>query len=97
MYNSCDLKHSHYKYEPNSDVSLYITLAGNTDARVEAMEEVRGGGGSGGSIMLLTYTLKGYGKLSSNGGESLQGAGSGGRLAVYFFVNETMDGFRYSV
>ena len=43
-----------------------------------------GGGGSGGSILIETFDIEGYGEISSKGGNgySTRGAGSGGRVAI---------------
>ena len=59
------------------------------------------GGGSGGSIWVFCTEIKGYGKITVNGGagsnlsSSPGSGGAGGRLAVYFEVNRTMTGFGY--
>jgi hypothetical protein len=47
------------------------------------------GGGSGGSIWLVTNTLAGIGMITANGGNAVDadsdaGAGGGGRIAIYF-------------
>jgi len=63
----------------------------------------QGGGGSGGSIWIVCDILKGYGKITANGGDSPSdskygyhgGGGAGGRIAVYFQKNETFSQFRY--
>ncbi|CAH1775844.1 unnamed protein product, partial [Owenia fusiformis] len=62
-----------------------------------------GGGGSGGSIWMYTELIKGYGSIKANGGAGSDGSdsnyrgagGGGGRIAIYFNVNETMTGFNY--
>lgn len=61
----------------------------------------QGGGGSGGSVWIYSYIIKGYGKITANGGSSPNdvynyhgGGGSGGRIAVYFTKNETFSYFR---
>lgn len=63
----------------------------------------QGGGGSGGSIWVVCNILKGYGRITANGGGSSPdskygyhgGGGAGGRVAVYFQKNETFSQFRY--
>ena len=48
------------------------------------------GGGSGGSIWIYTNVVKGYGRLTANGGDGYTHAtnpgsgGGGGRIALYF-------------
>lgn len=64
----------------------------------------QGGGGSGGSIWVHCYNIKGYGKITANGGSSPEdttsayyyhgGGGAGGRIAVYFIQNDTFSYFR---
>ena len=60
-----------------------------------------GGGGSGGSIWMYCRLIKGYGKITANGGRGSTNTahpgagGAGGRVAVYFRKNETMTGFGY--
>ena len=48
------------------------------------------GGGSGGSIYIITNILEGSGQIIANGGQgydSLGGGGSGGRIAIYSQTN----------
>lgn len=61
----------------------------------------QGGGGSGGSVWIYCYIIKGYGKITANGGSSPEdiynyhgGGGAGGRIAVYFTKNDTFSYFR---
>ena len=60
-----------------------------------------GGGGSGGSIWMYCNLIRGYGKITANGGPGSLNVGSpgaggaGGRVAMYFWQNETMTGFSY--
>ena len=59
------------------------------------------GGGSGGSIWMHCNEIKGYGNITAHGGKgsdysySTGSGGAGGRIAVYFQVNNTMSSFRY--
>ena len=59
------------------------------------------GGGSGGAIWMHCNIIQGYGKITANGGSgsnyplSTGSGGAGGRIAVYFKVNETMSSFRH--
>ena len=59
-----------------------------------------GGGGSGGSVWIHCYVIKGYGRITANGGSSPHasyhhgGGGAGGRIAVYFRQNDTFSYFR---
>ena len=61
-----------------------------------------GGGGSGGSIWMYCKLIKGYGRISANGGAGSNltsdpgGGGAGGRVALYFRQNETFSSFRYT-
>ncbi|XP_076091252.1 uncharacterized protein LOC143063127 [Mytilus galloprovincialis] len=55
-------------------------------------------GGSGGSVWMFCELIKGYGKITSHGGNATHsngGGGAGGRVAVYFNRNETMTSFRF--
>ncbi|KAK3576661.1 hypothetical protein CHS0354_004945 [Potamilus streckersoni] len=58
-----------------------------------------GGGGSGGSINIKVNLIKGYGRFQAIGGDgsiselSAGGAGSGGRMALYFADNKTFSGY----
>ena len=58
-----------------------------------------GGGGSGGSIWMYCRLIKGYGKITANGGRGSTSTahpgagGAGGRIAVYLWKNDTMTGF----
>lgn len=63
----------------------------------------QGGGGSGGSVWIYCYIIKGFGKITANGGSSPEdtsvshfhgGGGAGGRIAVYFTKNDTFSYFR---
>lgn len=59
------------------------------------------GGGSGGSVWMHCNVIQGYGKITAHGGAGSDYAsntgsgGAGGRVAVYFQLNETMSDFRY--
>lgn len=59
------------------------------------------GGGSGGSVMLHCYHLKGYGLIQTSGGAGSAyqthagGGGAGGRIAMYFSQNTTFSEFRF--
>ena len=59
------------------------------------------GGGSGGSVWMYCKTIKGYGKISANGGSGSMsrsypgGGGAGGRIAIYFQENVTSPYFIY--
>lgn len=64
----------------------------------------QGGGGSGGSVWIYCYIIKGFGKITANGGSSPEdtsvnhyhgGGGAGGRVAVYFTKNDTFSYFRW--
>ena len=64
----------------------------------------QGGGGSGGSVWIYCGIIKGYGKITANGGSSPPGphgtnggGGAGGRIAVYFKQNDTFSYFRYVI
>ena len=67
-----------------------------------AAETSGGGGGSGGSIWMYCELIKGYGRISANGGAGSEltsdpgGGGAGGRVALYFRRNETFSSFRYT-
>lgn len=73
-----------------------IVSANGADAPFNAS-----GGGSGGSIWMHSNHIQGYGKITAHGGAGSNysldtgSGGAGGRVAVYFQVNETMSEFRY--
>ena len=52
------------------------------------MTSVNNGGGSGGSILITTKAIEGYGHITVNGGTGHNGGGSGGRLAVHWHDRE---------
>jgi hypothetical protein len=63
-----------------------ISANGN-DATHQYYAGFHGGGGSGGSVYIITKNLSGSGKIQSNGGVGLgitSGAGAGGRIALYY-------------
>ena len=64
-------------------VGSQLILDGTMSADGEAATN-DGGGGSGGSILVETYDIEGYGEFSSTGGNgySIRGAGSGGLVGV---------------
>jgi hypothetical protein len=73
-----------------------IVSANGADATFNAS-----GGGSGGSIWMHCNVIEGYGKITAHGGAGSNytrdtgSGGAGGRVAVYFQVNNTMSEFRY--
>ena len=50
------------------------------------------GGGSGGSILIKTNVLAGKGYILANGGDSYGGAGSGGRVAIFYHNKNNFQG-----
>ncbi|NLF38299.1 carboxypeptidase regulatory-like domain-containing protein [bacterium] len=68
------------------DVGSALTLDGVISANGGNGTANDCGGGSGGSILVHTKTLAGAGRFSVNGGNGTPyaGAGSGGRVAVYY-------------
>jgi hypothetical protein len=60
---------------------------------------VAGAGGSGGSVLVRTGTLRGVGNITANGGVGSTwswysgGGGGGGRIAVYLQYNDSYTGF----
>lgn len=83
------------------NVTGFIHIDGEVTANGGHADELGGGGGSGGSILMYCNLIKGYGKIAANGGPgstnvtSPGGGGGGGRIAMYFWNNETMTGFNY--
>lgn len=83
------------------NVTNVIDIDGEVSARGGDADGNGGGGGSGGSVWMWCYKVKGYGKITAHGGHgsskatSPGGGGAGGRIAMYFKVNETMSSFRY--
>ena len=80
------------------NVSLLLEIDGilSVDG---ADAQPQGGGGSGGSVWIYCGIIKGYGKITANGGSSPPsspsgGGGSGGRIAVYFKQNDTFSYFK---
>ena len=84
------------------NVTGLIDVDGLVSANGEDATSLTGsGGGSGGSIWMYCKTIKGYGRIAANGGAgstnsgSPGGGGAGGRIAIYFEVNETSTYFVY--
>lgn len=89
-------------------ISLNVTYLLEIDGLVTADAAdglSQGGGGSGGSVWIVCKILKGYGKITANGGGSPAdarygyhgGGGSGGRMAIYFEKNDTFSQFRFEI
>ncbi|KAL8620480.1 hypothetical protein ACOMHN_056872 [Nucella lapillus] len=85
------------------NVTGAIYIDGEVSAHgAPASPQSGGGGGSGGSIWMHCNLLKGYGRISANGGAGSSltsdpgGGGAGGRVALYFRRNETFSSFRYT-
>lgn len=84
------------------NVTNTINIDGIVSANGEAGPGAASGGGSGGSIWMYCKRILGYGKISANGGDGYMkngfqpgGGGAGGRIAIYFQVNETSTYFVY--
>lgn len=83
------------------NVTNIIDIDGVVSANGEDAPSAGSGGGSGGSIWMYCKTIKGYGKISVNGGRgsllssSPGGGGAGGRIAIYFSENKTSSSFVY--
>lgn len=83
------------------NVTDTIFIDGLVSADGADAENTGSGGGSGGSIWMHCNIIKGYGKITAHGGAGSNNTGStgcggaGGRVAVYFNINETMSEFRY--
>lgn len=75
------------------NVSHTLTVDGQLTARGGNSESVQAGGGSGGSIMIHTYTVDGDGLVSVAGGSGHAqsaphgGGGGGGRMVLYYHYN----------
>lgn len=85
------------------NVTGFIYIDGEVSAHGgDASEASGGGGGSGGSIWMYCQLFKGYGKISSNGGAGSRnaadpgGGGAGGRVALFFWQNETFSSFQFT-
>ncbi len=83
------------------NVTGFILIDGEVSANGGYADSSGGGGGSGGSIWMYCNLIRGYGQITANGGPgstnmtSPGGGGAGGRIALYFWENETMTGFTY--
>ena len=83
------------------NVTGFILIDGEVTANGGHADNNGGGGGSGGSIWMYCNLIKGYGRIAANGGSGSTNAsspgagGGGGRIAMYFWNNETMTGFDY--
>ena len=83
------------------NVTGVIDVDGVVSANGEDVAASGAGGGSGGSIWMYCKTIKGYGKVSANGGVGSSspsfpgGGGAGGRVAIYFQENKTSTYFVY--
>lgn len=65
-----------------------IKVDGEISADGIAAKDSRAAGGSGGSILILTDTMTGFGTLKTEGGhtDGPGSGGAGGRIAVYLLV-----------
>ena len=83
------------------NVTNILEIDGIVSADGEDGPEKGAGGGSGGSIWIYCHVMKGRGKITARGGSGSfdtatpGGGGSGGRIAMYFKVNETGYSFTY--
>ncbi|PIK61099.1 hypothetical protein BSL78_01924 [Apostichopus japonicus] len=83
------------------NISDTIHIDGELTANGGYADAVGSGGGSAGSVWLHCDTIKGYGRIAVNGGDGYEdnqspgAGGAGGRLAMYFYKNETANGFNY--
>ena len=72
------------------NVSGSINASGSNTANTSCSGSYSGGGGSGGSVWLISNTFAGNGTISANGGNAGGstsyggGGGSGGRIAIYY-------------
>jgi len=80
-------------------VSEKLALDGQLSANGEngsAHHYSNSGGGSGGSIYIITHILEGSGFITVNGGQgnysSCGGGGAGGRIAVYYDLKDNFNG-----
>ena len=77
----------------NIKVSSLIQIDGEIRSNGGDAKHVKGGGGSGGTVVIDTYGFRGMGNITSNGGSRASsgygGAGAGGRIAIYFRENVT--------
>ena len=71
-----------------------LTVDGYLLARGGQWRSVESGGGSGGTIHIITYTLAGDGHIDASGGSGYDGShashgggGGGGRMVVYYMYN----------
>ncbi|PIK55158.1 hypothetical protein BSL78_07888 [Apostichopus japonicus] len=83
------------------NISDTIHIDGELTANGGYADAVGSGGGSAGSVWLHCDTIKGYGRLAVDGGDGYEdnqspgAGGAGGRLAMYFYKNDTANGFDY--
>lgn len=76
------------------NITNIIHIDGEVTANGYGGKDANSGGGSGGSIWMHSYIIKGRGNISVHGGSGgiNSGGGSGGRIAVYFTKNTTFIG-----
>lgn len=80
-----------------------IYIDGELSVRGGDVDMKGGGGGLGGSIWLFCRIIIGYGKIIVYGGDgskssnSFGGGGVGGRIVMYFMINEIFISFSYEV
>lgn len=83
------------------NVTKTIEIDGEVSAKGGNADSNGGGGGAGGSIWMFCNIIKGFGKITSHGGQGSSktnnpgGGGAGGRIGIYFKVNLTMMSFSY--
>ena len=75
-------------------MSHTLTVDGELLARGGKWRSVEAGGGSGGSIMMVVYTIDGSGVIDASGGAGYDGGygshgggGGGGLMALYYKYN----------
>lgn len=80
------------------NVTNFLIIDGVVTAKGLHGGSVNSGGGSGGSIWIHSYIIKGTGNINVNGGSggTNSGGGAGGRIAVYFTYNTTYSGKFYA-
>ena len=76
-----------------------MKLDGLISSKGESAKNSKGGGGSGGSVLIETTNITGHGEINANGGDGKQGGGggAGGRIGVHVDFQNNFGGTTFAL